>query len=221
MLARTLYTFLVGELFVSNQSSEPFAPSAPAGIPVAPLSAPARVVELSRVKPVVTVVAYVVYALVCIIGVFVLNHRVSLTNQLIQGGSVDVDQANAADNAVSTMGVALIAALVFLLVAAIISERNFAKALGKESARRIRNQVGLRIVTILWLVLWTVGTVTQDTMPNDPHSLVSADHRSMFLLGARALLMIVIAALTPLAYRKARAELASRPAPQPLAPLGY
>lgn len=207
---------------MSNQSPESFGPSAPAGIPSGP--APVRTVELSRTKPVVAMAAYVLYAVVCVVGLFVVNHRVSLANRVIGGDtSITADQANAADNAVTTLAFALIAAFILLVVAVVFAERNFYKALGKQTARRIQNQTGLRIVWIVWAVLWIAGTAMQSGSTNDPQSLVSSDHRTMFLLGARAVMMIVIAALTPITYRKARTELAVRPAPQaqPFAPLGY
>ena len=206
---------------MSDQNPEQFARSAPAGLPTGP--APVRTVELSRTRPVVAMAAYGVYALVCVVGLFVVNHRVSLANRVIGGDtSVTLDQANAADHAVTMLAVALIAAFILLVVAVIVAERNFHKALGKQAARRIQSQSGLRIVWIVWAVLWILGSVLmQRAVPSDPQSLVSSDHRTMFLLGARALMLAVIMALTPRTYRRAREELAARPPSQPYAPLGF
>jgi hypothetical protein len=179
---------------------------------------------LSQARTLVAAAAYVLYAIVCVSGLFVLSHQVSLANRFIQGDtSVTVDQAGAADNDVSTMKFLLLAVFVVLLVAAILWERNVAKALGKQAARRILNRSGLGIVWAVWIVLLVVGSALQYGTTNDLPSLVSADHRSMVLLGARALMVLVIAVLTPIAYRRAKAELASRPVPatESTEPLDY
>jgi hypothetical protein len=167
--------------------------------------------------------AYALYAIACISGLFIVNNQAALAGRLAQGDtSVTTDEANAADNSVGAIVALLIGAFLVLLVAEILWQRNFNKALGKDTARQIRNRCGLRVVWIIWTVLWIGGTVLQTT-PSDPQSLVSADHRTMFLLGARALMMVVIAVLTPVVYGRAKAELAGTAvaAPQALTPLGY
>ena len=208
---------------MSNQSPELFAPSAPAGIPVGP--APARTGELSRIKPIIAMAAYVLYAVVCVVGLFVLNNRASLANRLAQGDStITLDQANAADDAVTILALVLIAAFIVMLVAGILADRNVRKVLGKEDAKQIRNRYGMRFIWILWALLWVAGTATQNLAPGDPQALASADHRSMFLLGARAVLLSVIAVLTMLVYRTAaRLEHERRllSLPRQVAPLGY
>lgn len=207
---------------MSNQSPEPFAPSAPAGIPEAPLPAPTAPAGLSRVKPIIAVAAYLMYAIVCVVALFVLNHRVSLAQQLVQGQTVSVDDAQAADDNVSSIVMVLLLAFVVMLVAAVLWERNLAKSLGRPLVRTLQRRYGLRIVWIAWVVLWGVGTATQNSTPSDPQSLISSDHRSMFLLGARAVLLVVIAALTLMLYRRARTEAANAPAQMAFAaPLGY
>lgn len=172
---------------------------------------------------VIAMAAYGLYALVCVVAIFVVNSRVSLANRLVQGDTtVTVDQATAADDNVSAMAVILLVAILFLLVAVILSGRDIRKAIGRQGVRRVQRQSGIWIVSILWALVWVVGTVTANNTPDNPQALVSADHRTMFLLGARAVLILVIAALTPVMYRKAQAELGSSVAAQPYsAPLGY
>ena len=207
---------------MSNQSPEPFAPSAPAGIPEAPLPAPTAPAALSRVKPIIAIVAFLMYAVVCVVALFVLNHRVSLAQQLVQGQTVSVDDAQAADNDVSSMVMVLLLAIVVMLVGAVMWERNLAKSLGRPLVRKLQRRYGLRIVWIAWVVLWIAGTATQGNTPGDPQALINSDHRSMFLLGARAVLLVVIAVLTLMLYRRARTEAATAPVQVALAaPLGY
>jgi hypothetical protein len=203
---------------MSSENPEPFAPSTPAGIPEAGLawqSAP-----LSQAKFVVLMAAQVLYAIVCVVGIVAVSHQASLANRLVQGDTtVTLDQANASDNSVGTITLFLIVAFVFLLVALLMWQRNLNRALGKDRVRALLRRFGLRYVWLIWSLLWVVGSVTSVGSQSDPQALVSADHRTMFLLGARAVLLLVISALTVVTVKRARQELGQVPAPQPFAPL--
>ena len=93
---------------------------------------------------------------------------------------------------------------------------------GRPLARKLQRRYGLQIAAIAWVVLWLAGTATQGTTPDDPQALIDSDHRSMFLLGGRAVLSLVIAVLTVLMSRSARAEARTAPVARTFAaPLGY
>jgi hypothetical protein len=204
---------------MSSESPEPFAPSAPAGIPETPPAM--QLAPLSRARLVVVVAAQVLYAIVCVVGIVIVNNQVSLANRILQGDTIGADQANASDNSVGAITLVLIAAFVFLLVALALWERNLKRALGKERVKALSRRFGLRYVWLIWGLLWAVGSVASAGSPTDPQSIVSADHRTMFLLGARAVLLLVISALTVLTMKGAQQELDRIPAPQPFAPLSY
>jgi hypothetical protein len=206
---------------MSDQSPEPFAPSAPAGIPYA--TAVERTERLSQTWLVLFVTAAVLYALACVAAIFAVNSWVSLVDRILQGDqTVTLDQANSAEDNASGFTILLLILFVLFCVAGFFWRRNFNDVLGETQAAKLRRyRRGLRFAWVGWIVLWLVGTVVAQSAQSDQQSVVSAGDWDMALLSARALLVVTIAVMTVIANKRAQGTLEQRTTAQPFAPLSY
>jgi hypothetical protein len=131
------------------------------------------------------------YVVLCLVEIFALSHRVSLANQLISDPtSVTIDQADSADNLVSTLSI--VALLVFLAVIIVLSvwQRALRRALiptGRYQA--VLKESGYQIFRIVWLVSILLAIVLRGSGNlNTPQDVVSHDHQYMIYYGIRAAL---------------------------------
>lgn len=160
-----------------------------AGVPTAP---PLRA---GRGLPIAMIALSAVYALVCLIEIIALSHRVSLANQLINDPtSVTIDQADSADNTVNALS--LIAIIVFLagIVVLIVWQRSLRRMFSYPGHyQALLKESGYLLFRIVWIIsiflaVFLRGNGTFDS----PQQVITHDHEYMAYFGVRAALGLLL-----------------------------
>jgi hypothetical protein len=161
----------------------------PVFIPAAPLN---------RTLPIVVLGLGVLYVLVSLTQVFVLNHEVSLANELLANPySVTQSQAQSADNAVNSVSVATFVVFIGTLVAISAWQRSLNATLGSIGARQaVFRRAGYAYFRGTWLVSLVLSLVLQVTNSNAENQsvqdVINHDHDYMVYYGLRALVGVVL-----------------------------
>jgi len=129
------------------------------------------------------------YIVLCLVAMFVLNHRVSLWNKFMNDPtSVTLGQLKSADNAVNTLGVLALIVFLALLVLLIVWQRSLRNSLAPTGQyQQVLKESGYQIFRIVWLVSIVLAIVLRGNGSRDsPQAVVSHDHEYMFYYGLRA-----------------------------------
>lgn len=139
--------------------------------------------------PIVVTVLAGLYVLLCLVEIFALNHRASLANSIIADPtSVTIDQANSADNLVSTLSVVALVVFLGLIVVLVVWQRSLRNALAPTGRyQQVLKESGYQIFRIVWLVSIVLAVVLRGNGNLDtPQDVVSHDHQYMVYYGIRA-----------------------------------
>lgn len=193
--------FGVAQQTMPYAQPQPYPQAAPYGVPQA---APAHV---NSGLPTAIAVLAALYAVTCLIDIFMFNNRVSFANRLITDPeSVTFDQANSADNRINA--VSLVALLVFLatIIVWVVWQRSLRKALmptGQYSQLiKTKEYVIFRAVWIVTLLASVFLRGNNDI--ETPQDAISHDHKYMLYYGLRAVLGIVLVVMTARISKEAR-----------------
>jgi hypothetical protein len=162
---------------------------------------------LNRTLPIVVMALAAVYAIACIVEIFVVNSQVSLANQLsaaaASGGVTDaqVAQANASDNHIETGSWVAVGIYLVALIAFVVWERRLKIDLGSFGARRaVLNKAGYPYFRATWLISFLLGVflTSQSNSQNitSIQDVINHDHELMLYFGLRALLGVVLVFLS-------------------------
>jgi hypothetical protein len=173
---------------------------ADAGIPASAAPRPVFIpaAPLNRTLPIVVICLGVLYVLVSLAQVFVLNHEVSLANDLLANPySVTQSQAQSADNAVNSVSVATFVVFIGTLVAIGAWQRSLNTTLGSIGARQaVFRRAGYAYFRGTWLVSLVLSLVLQVTNTNaedqSVQDVITHDHDYMVYYGLRALVGVVL-----------------------------
>lgn len=197
---------------------QPYPQAAPYGVAQA---APAH---MNSGLPIAVAVLAALYALTCIIDIFMFSSRASFANRLITDPeSVTFDQANSADNRVNA--VTIVALLIFLatMIVWVIWQRSLRKALMPTGQYvnliKSREYVIFRIVWVVTLLasVFLRGNSDLET----PQDVVSHDHKYMLYYGVRAVLGIVLVVMTVRIFKEARKMPQLAQGPYAQQPVGF
>lgn len=171
-----------------------------AGIPnpAAPRPAIMPAAPLNRTLPIVVIGLGVLYVLVSLTQVFVLNHEVSLANQLLANPfSVTQAQAQSADDIVNSVSVATFVVFIGTLLTIGAWQRSLNATLGSIGARQaVFRRAGYAYFRGTWLVSLLLSVVLQVTNSNAENQsvqdVINHDHDYMVYYGVRALVGLVL-----------------------------
>jgi hypothetical protein len=141
--------------------------------------------------PIVLTVLSGLYVVLCLVEIFALNHRASLANSIITDPtSITIDQANSADNLVSSLSVAAIIVFLAIIVVLIVWQRSLRNALAPTGLyQQVMKDSGYQIFRIVWVVSVLLAVVLRGNGNLDtPQDVVSHDHEYMAYYGLRAVL---------------------------------
>lgn len=156
-----------------------------AGYQAAPAARP------NSALPIVIAVLSGLYAVLCLVEIFALNHRVSLANSITADpASITADQANSADTLVSSLSTAAIIVFLAIVVVLIVWQRSLRNALAPTGRyQQVLKESGYQIFRIVWLVSILLAVVLRGNGNLDtPQDVVSHDHQYMVYYGLRAVL---------------------------------
>lgn len=175
---------------------------ADAGIPGAlPRAAFAPAAPLNRRLPIVVLALGVLYVLVSLVEVFVLNHEVSLANQLLADPSsatpATVAQAQSDDNAITAVSVVALVVFLGTLFAIGAWQRSLNVTFGSVGARQaVFRRAGYVYFRATWLISILLSFFLQATTSannvNSFQDVISHDHDYMVYYGVRALVGVVL-----------------------------
>lgn len=132
-----------------------------------------------------------IYVVVCLVGIFALNHRVSVANQLINDPtSVTIDQANSADNMVSAVSVIAIVVFLALIIVLAIWQRSLRNALAPTGQyQQVLKAARYQLLRGVWLISILLAVVLRGNGNFDtPQDVISHDHQYMVYFAIRAAL---------------------------------
>lgn len=175
-----------------------------AGIPAGPaMPAPVAVRPLNHVLPYVVMALAGVYAIACIVEIFIINSHLSLANQfnsaVSSGGTLtdgQVDQVNASQSHVNTGswvagGIYFAALIVF-----IVWERRLKVDLGSRGARRaVLMKAGYPYFRGTWAISFLLGLFLNSQANQNETTIqdvINHDHELMLYFGLRAVLGVVL-----------------------------
>lgn len=189
-----------GQQVPPGQPAQQFQPAPPYGIgqyppPHTPYAGypgtPPGAAKPNAGLPIALLALSGLYVVLCLVEIFALSHRVSLANQLISDSTtVTIDQADSADNLVSTLSIVSLLVFLALIVVLWVWQRALRRALlptGRYQA--VLKESGYQIFRIVWLVSVLLAIVLRGSGNIDtPQDVVSHDHQYMIYYGIRAAL---------------------------------
>ncbi|HZP54193.1 hypothetical protein [Actinocrinis sp.] len=162
-----------------------------AGVP----AAPPQPLKPNRGLAIAMAILSAAYSVLCLVEIFALAHRASLANQIINDPqSVTVDQADSADNMVSSLSVVALAVFIATLVVMAVWQRSLRGSLGPTGRyQAVLKESGYQVFRVVWLVslglaIFLRGSGNIET----PQDVVSHDHKFMLYYGLRAALGLVV-----------------------------
>lgn len=132
-----------------------------------------------------------VYIVLCLVELFALNNRISVANKIINDPtSVTIDQANSADNLVSTLSLIAIVVFLSLIVMLVVWQRSLRSALAPTGQyQQVMKESRYQLFRIIWLLSILLAVVLRGNGNLDtPQDVVSHDHQYMIYFGIRAAL---------------------------------
>jgi hypothetical protein len=175
------------------------APYGYAGIPAAPL----QPIKPNRGLAVALIILSAIYAVLCLVEVFALAHRVSLANQVINDpASVSLDQADAADGMVSLLSIVALVVFLAAIVLVVVWQRSIRKSFGPTGRyQAVLKESGYVVFRIVWIITIVLSLFLRGGSYDTPQEVITHDHESMVYYGLRAVLGLL---LIYLAIRLAR-----------------
>ena len=170
------------------------APYGYAGIPAAPL----QPIKPNRGLAVALIILSAIYAVLCLVEVFALAHRVSLANQVIDDpAAVSLDQADAANGLVSLLSIVALVVFLAAIILMAVWQRSIRKTFGPTGRyQAVLKESGYVVFRIVWIITIVLSFFLRGGTYDTPQDAISHDHESMVYYGLRAALGLLLIYLT-------------------------
>ena len=162
-----------------------------AGVPVTP----PQPLKTRRGLAITTAILSALYAVLCLVAIFVLAHRASLADQVINDPtSVTADQAQSADDNVNLLTLTTFLAFLAAMIVMSVWMRSMRKSFGPTGRYPVvLKEAGYQVFRVVWLAsiglsVFLLGHGSLDT----PQAVASHDHMYMVYYGLRTALGLVL-----------------------------